>query len=73
MTDCKFEGWQGHDVASAEGKLVWAEFKPKAWEEDNIDIRITHCGVCASDLATLRSGWVRKTLVLAILSQYEKH
>lgn len=59
MTDYTFQGWQGQDKASADGQMVWAEFQPKTWEENDVDIRITHCGVCASDVATLRSGWVR--------------
>jgi alcohol dehydrogenase (NADP+) len=57
--DYKFEGWMGLDASSAEGKMVWSEFQPKAWEETDVDIKVTHCGVCGSDLHTLRSGWVR--------------
>ncbi|OGM50535.1 hypothetical protein ABOM_000883 [Aspergillus bombycis] len=53
----KFEGWIGLDQDSAKGQMVWREFQPKAWEETDVDIRITHCGVCASDLCVLRSGW----------------
>ncbi|KAK8859987.1 zinc-binding dehydrogenase [Apiospora arundinis] len=53
----KFEGWVGQDAASAEGNMVWTEFEPKRWEETDIDIRITHCGMCGSDLHTLSSGW----------------
>ncbi|KAK7912189.1 zinc-binding alcohol dehydrogenase [Apiospora marii] len=53
----KFEGWLGHDAASAEGNMVWSEFEPKRWEETDIDIRITHSGMCGSDLHTLSSGW----------------
>ncbi|KAK7953044.1 hypothetical protein PG988_013738 [Apiospora saccharicola] len=53
----KFEGWLGHDAASAEGHMVWSEFEPKRWEETDIDIRITHSGMCGSDLHTLSSGW----------------
>ncbi|KAI0477372.1 zinc-binding dehydrogenase [Xylariaceae sp. FL0804] len=53
----KFHGWKGYDASSAEGKMVWEEFEPKAWEETDIDIQVTHCGMCASDLHTLRSGW----------------
>ncbi|KAL2256285.1 hypothetical protein VTK26DRAFT_1896 [Humicola hyalothermophila] len=56
-TDYKFEGWLGHDKSAVEGKMVWGEFEPKAWEETDIDIKITHCGICGSDLHTLRSGW----------------
>ncbi|KAL4996354.1 chaperonin 10-like protein [Aspergillus recurvatus] len=55
--DYKFEGWMGLDKNSADGNMVWQEFQPKAWEETDIDIKITHCGICGSDLHTLRSGW----------------
>lgn len=56
--DYKFEGWMGLDKDSADGKMVWQEFEPKPWEETDVDIKITHCGICGSDLHTLRSGWV---------------
>lgn len=48
----------GLDPSSAEGNMVWQEFEPKTWEETDVDIKITHCGICGSDLHTLRSGWV---------------
>ncbi|KAI9372970.1 chaperonin 10-like protein [Aspergillus egyptiacus] len=57
MTDYKFEGWLGLDATSADGKMEWKEFTPKAWEETDVDIKISHCGICGSDLHTLRSGW----------------
>ncbi len=56
-TDYKFEGWVGEDPSSAKGNMVWKEFEPKKWEETDIDIKITHSGICGSDLHTLRSGW----------------
>ncbi|KAK3312030.1 chaperonin 10-like protein [Apodospora peruviana] len=56
-TDYKFEGWLGLDASAADGKMVWGEFEPKPWEETDVDIKITHCGICGSDLHTLRSGW----------------
>jgi alcohol dehydrogenase (NADP+) len=56
--DYKFEGWLGLDSTSVEGKMVWQEFEPKPWEETDIDIKITHSGVCGSDVHSLRSGWV---------------
>lgn len=37
--------------------MVWQEFEPKAWEETDVDIKLICCGVCGSDLHTLRSGW----------------
>jgi hypothetical protein len=57
-TEYKFEGWLGHDTSAAEGKMQWGEYEPKPWEETDVDIKITHCGICGSDLHTLRSGWV---------------
>jgi len=57
-TPYKFMGWLGLDKTSVEGNMVWQEYEPKNWTEDDIDIKITHCGICGSDLHTLRSGWV---------------
>lgn len=53
----KFSGWMGLDKDSVKGKMVWQEYEPKTWTEDDVDIKITHCGICGSDLHTLRSGW----------------
>lgn len=54
----KFEGWLGLDSDSINGKMVWGDFEPKEFEETDIDIQITHSGMCGSDVHTLRSGWV---------------
>jgi hypothetical protein len=54
----KFQGWMGLDNESTKGKMVWQEFEPKTWTEDDVDIKVTHCGICGSDIHTLRSGWV---------------
>ncbi|KAI1491409.1 zinc-binding dehydrogenase [Biscogniauxia mediterranea] len=53
----KFYGWQGLDPSSADGKMVWGEFEPKKWEETDIDIKVTHCGMCGTDFHHLKSGW----------------
>lgn len=58
LQDYKFEGWLASDASAAKGNMQWKNFEPKIWEETDIDIKITHCGVCGSDLHTLRSGWV---------------
>ncbi|KAF3020572.1 hypothetical protein E8E14_008749 [Neopestalotiopsis sp. 37M] len=52
-----FQGWMGLDKDSAQGNMVWQSFEPKKWEETDVDIKISHCGICGSDLHTLRSGW----------------
>jgi len=56
-TDYKFEGWMGEDDKSAQGNMVWKEYEPKKWEETDVDMRITHSGICGSDIHVLRSGW----------------
>lgn len=53
----KFEGWMGLDSSAGDGNMVWKEYEPKTWEETDIDIKITHSGICGSDHHTLRSGW----------------
>ncbi|EEA18807.1 hypothetical protein TMatcc_010649 [Talaromyces marneffei ATCC 18224] len=55
--DYKFEGWVAEDPSAANGNMKWKEFEPKEWEETDVDIKVTHCGICGSDLHTLRSGW----------------
>ncbi|WWC86964.1 uncharacterized protein L201_001845 [Kwoniella dendrophila CBS 6074] len=56
-TDYKFEGWAGYDAKSVEGNLKFIEFEPKQFAEDDIDIQIMYCGICASDTSTLSEGW----------------
>lgn len=56
-TDHKFQGWLGLDKDSVKGKMVWKGYEPKPFEETDVDIKITHCGICGSDIHTLRSGW----------------
>ncbi|KAF2281275.1 cinnamyl alcohol dehydrogenase [Westerdykella ornata] len=53
----QFHGWLGHDPSSAQGHLHWQPFTPKPFTPTDIDIKITHCGICGSDIHTLRSGW----------------
>ncbi|KAK9466825.1 chaperonin 10-like protein [Lipomyces arxii] len=53
----EFTGWLGYDAQSVNGNLKKGTFNPKIFTDDDIDIEISHCGMCASDLHTLRSGW----------------
>ncbi|KAI5460122.1 chaperonin 10-like protein [Mariannaea sp. PMI_226] len=55
--DYQFEGWMGLDPSAADGKMVWQKFSPKQWEETDVDIKISHCGICGSDEHSLRSSW----------------
>ncbi|KAI9810254.1 MAG: hypothetical protein M1827_006388 [Pycnora praestabilis] len=56
-TDYKFQGWMGLDKTAVDGNMKWQSFEPKLWEETDVDIKVTHCGICGSDIHTLRSGW----------------
>ncbi len=48
--------WVGSNKDSI-GHLKYQKFEPKTWTEDDVEIKIHYCGICASDLHTLRSGW----------------
>ncbi|WVQ78888.1 hypothetical protein IAT38_000979 [Cryptococcus sp. DSM 104549] len=56
-TDYKFEGWAGDSPESIKGNLKWTEYEPKAFADDDVDIKILYCGICASDISVLSSGW----------------
>ncbi|KAF2105597.1 chaperonin 10-like protein [Lophiotrema nucula] len=53
----KFEGWVAQDASAIEGKMQWTTYEPKPFEETDIEMEVSHCGICGSDLHTLRSGW----------------
>ncbi|OBS26286.1 hypothetical protein FPOA_00226 [Fusarium poae] len=52
----KFEGWVA-EKPTQDQDLVWKEYEIKPFEETDIEIRITHCGVCGTDDHTSRNGW----------------
>ncbi|KAF8458002.1 alcohol dehydrogenase-like protein [Terfezia claveryi] len=53
-----FVGWLAKSPDCIEkGTLVKEEFTPKPFAENDVDIKITHCGICGSDLHTLSAGW----------------
>lgn len=54
MSSDTFKGWVARDSSSP---LVYSEFTPKPFTPTDIEVRISHCGICGSDLHTLRSGW----------------
>ncbi|CDH53627.1 nad-and zn-dependent alcohol dehydrogenase [Lichtheimia corymbifera JMRC:FSU:9682] len=54
MATGTIHGW----IASAKDKpLEWGEQPRKTFDDDTVEMDITHCGICASDLFTLDSGW----------------
>ncbi|KAL4801939.1 Afadin and alpha-actinin-binding-domain-containing protein [Aspergillus unguis] len=47
--------WVAHNPKSA---LVHEPFTPKPFnEQSDIEVQITHCGICGTDVHTIRSGW----------------
>ncbi|KAI1326261.1 putative zinc-binding alcohol dehydrogenase [Xylariaceae sp. FL0255] len=62
LTETTQWGWLTHDKSAGEGgNMIWSEFEPKRWEETDINIKVPHCGMRFTDLATVRSGWVTPT------------
>lgn len=57
MATYTFEGWLGKSPEAAQGKMEWGSFEPKRWTQNDVDIQVSHCGICGSDMHTLRSGW----------------
>ncbi|KAG0168843.1 hypothetical protein DFQ28_004248 [Apophysomyces sp. BC1034] len=54
MSADTFHGW------AASGKdqpLEWRELPLKTFDEDTVEMDVTHCGICGSDIHTLDSGW----------------
>lgn len=41
-------------------------FEPKTFEDEDVEIAITHCGVCGSDLHSLKQGWGKAKLPLIV-------
>ncbi|KAJ4371963.1 hypothetical protein N0V83_003736 [Neocucurbitaria cava] len=53
----EFHGWIGHDSKAAQGNLTWSSFTPKPFNPIDVDIKVSCCGICGTDIHTLRSGW----------------
>jgi alcohol dehydrogenase (NADP+) len=49
----KFQGWIGKDKHSI-GHLEHGEYQPKPFTDQDVDIAITHCGICASGMHSTR-------------------
>ncbi|KAF2686061.1 GroES-like protein [Lentithecium fluviatile CBS 122367] len=52
-----FQGWVACDSSAAEGNMQWRAYTPKSFQETDVELDIEMCGVCGSDIHTLRSGW----------------
>lgn len=50
MTENTFIGW----TCTGKGKLLTQMEHPmRPWDENSIELEITHCGICGSDIHTL--------------------
>lgn len=54
MSTDTFHAWA---CTGKDQPLVWQEFKLKQFEDDDIEMDVTNCGICGSDLHTMDSGW----------------
>ncbi|KAH8920145.1 GroES-like protein [Atractiella rhizophila] len=63
----QFSGYAA--LSEEEGKKLDVEpysFTPKTWSEDDVTLKITHCGICGSCIHTLTNGWPFPTKYPAI-------
>jgi hypothetical protein len=47
------------------------KFPSKKWAETDIEVSITHCGVCGSDVHTITNGWGDMSEMLPIVPGHE--
>ncbi|KAH9931977.1 GroES-like protein [Fomitopsis serialis] len=61
----EFKGYALTDP-SAWSTLDLVSFTPKTFREDDVEVAITHCGVCGSDIHMLTQGWGKIKLPLIV-------
>ncbi|PWW75630.1 GroES-like protein [Tuber magnatum] len=65
--DYSFKGWVGLSNDCIEKQnLLFSDIEPKTFTEDDVDIRITHCGICGTDVHTLTNGWGSTTYPVVV-------
>ncbi|PYI32824.1 GroES-like protein [Aspergillus indologenus CBS 114.80] len=50
----QFHGWVSHSPTEP---LAFTTFTAKPFHPTDLEIQVTHCGICGTDVHTLRSGW----------------
>lgn len=53
----QFTGYASFEPQGDTFTLKKHSYTPRPFEDDDIDIKIHACGICGSDIHTLRSGW----------------
>ncbi|CAG8529016.1 1468_t:CDS:2 [Ambispora gerdemannii] len=51
------EEFYGYAAFSKESGLKLYSYTPKPLGDEDVEVGISHCGICGSDLHTMRSGW----------------
>lgn len=46
MADYTPKGWLAYGPEAVEGKMRWEDLKLKNWTEDDVDIEVSHSGIC---------------------------
>lgn len=54
MSSDTFHGWAAHNEG---GPLILTELPLKTFEDDDVEIKVTHCGLCASDVHCIDCAW----------------
>ncbi|ORY94376.1 chaperonin 10-like protein [Syncephalastrum racemosum] len=54
MSTDTFHGWA---CTGKDEPLQWQELPLKAFDADTVEMKVSHCGICGSDLHTMDSGW----------------
>ncbi|KAL0090416.1 chaperonin 10-like protein [Phycomyces blakesleeanus] len=54
MSTNTFHGWA---CPGKDQPLEWTELPLKEFDDETVEMNVTHCGICGSDLHTLDSGW----------------
>jgi len=49
--------FEGYAAAAAKATLKPLAYNPRAFQEYDVDLQITHCGVCHSDLHAINNDW----------------
>ncbi|KAK9466146.1 chaperonin 10-like protein [Lipomyces arxii] len=62
----KFFGWVAFDKSAAKGHMIQTEFDVRPFTDNDIDLEIAYCGVCGSDIHTLRNGWGNTTYPIVV-------
>ncbi|EYE94951.1 NAD(P)-dependent alcohol dehydrogenase [Aspergillus ruber CBS 135680] len=49
-----YHGWVAHNATDP---LTYTTFTPKPFHSTDIEIKVSNCGICGTDIHTLSSGW----------------